>query len=382
MKKAANKVKGLVKGAPASALVSAGIHLLLFLGLGSMVVFQFVKKAEPQFEPPPSVERKKMELKKPKVKVKSSTRPKSVSRIMSKNVQSMPSVQLPELSGGGTGLTGGGLGGFDLMPDLSEMTVFGNKKSLSVGNDFVGTFYSFVYDRQGRKIDCGEMEWVQIIDDFIQSGWNPYTLAPYFRSPQKLYAAQIYFPADRSEWGPSNFGIPAGPDFDPYRWIVHYKGDIKSPRDTPKRFRFWGMGDDALVVSITGGEFDNTVVADFSWPGFEPTDWKSNRKDGVPDGDQRYSLGTVKNYVGDWFTLEPDVIYEMNIVIGECPGGIFCAYLMVEEEGVMLDYNSEGMPVLPPLRTGEVPEVVKDQLKYRSVKGEVNLEHPLMFNVY
>ncbi len=381
MKNAAKKVKGLVKGAPAGALISAGIHLLLFLGLGSMVVFQFIKTPEPQFESPPPVERKKMELKKPKVKVKNSTRPKSVSRIMSKNVQSMPSVQLPELSGGGTGLTGGGLGGFDLMPDLTEMSLFGNKKSISVGNDLVGTFYSFEYDRRGNKIDCGDFEWDAIIADYIASGWNKFKLAPYYRSPQKLYTAQVFFPTHYSEWGPSNFGIPSGPDFDPIHWIVHYEGKIKSPRDKPARFRFWGMGDDALVASISGGEYNNTVVADFSWDWFELTKLRSNRQS-VPDGEQNFSLGHANNFVGEWFTLDPNEVYDIDILIGECPGGRFSAYLMVEEEGVMLDYNTEGMPILPAFKTGEIPDVVRDQLKYILIKGQANLDHPLMFNVY
>ena len=64
-----------------------------------------------------------MQLKKPKVKVKQSAKPKPTQRIVTKmKSASMPDIQLPELSGVSDGLNTG-IGGFDLMPNLNETTL-------------------------------------------------------------------------------------------------------------------------------------------------------------------------------------------------------------------------------------------------------------------
>ena len=63
-------------------------------------------------------------------------------------------IQLPELSGVADGLSTG-LGGFDLMPDLNEMTLFGGGQT--IGNDFVGTFYDFK-NGTGRDV---QFLWIQ-----------------------------------------------------------------------------------------------------------------------------------------------------------------------------------------------------------------------------
>ncbi len=101
------------------------------------------------------------------------------------NRANMPDIQLPEMSGMGEGL-GGGFGGFDMMPDLEDVTVFGSGQS--IGNDFVGTFYDFKRGRSGRNVP---MSWDSFLDElknFVKSGWKPSSISRYYRSPKKLYA--------------------------------------------------------------------------------------------------------------------------------------------------------------------------------------------------
>ena len=152
MKKLVKRTKGLIKGVPTAVLVSIAVHAGLLLLAGGFVVFSVIQKTEKKFEPPPPVERPKMRLKKPRVKVKKRARPKASQRITSKNVQSMTGIQLPVSTGMTEGL-GGGIGGFELMPDPSEMTLLGGRQSTSVGNDFEGTFYSLLLDRTGQRND-------------------------------------------------------------------------------------------------------------------------------------------------------------------------------------------------------------------------------------
>ena len=51
----------------------------------------------------------------------------------------MPDIQLPDVSGVGTGM-GKGVDGYELMPDMASLSIFGGSKSLATGNEFEGTF--------------------------------------------------------------------------------------------------------------------------------------------------------------------------------------------------------------------------------------------------
>ncbi|MEA2068222.1 MAG: hypothetical protein U9P12_03380, partial [Verrucomicrobiota bacterium] len=139
MKRSIRKTRGIVKGMPSAVLLSTLIHAALFLLAGILVVFTVTQKEEKKFIPPKAVERPKMKLKKPKVKVKKTAKPKPTTRIVTKVKRtSMPDIQLPEMSSMTEGLAGG-IGGFEIMPDLGEVNVFGSGQT--IGNDFVGTFY-------------------------------------------------------------------------------------------------------------------------------------------------------------------------------------------------------------------------------------------------
>ncbi|MEN8254306.1 MAG: hypothetical protein ABFR33_02445, partial [Verrucomicrobiota bacterium] len=131
----AGKNQKITKGMPSAVLLSIAIHAALFLLAGMLVVFTVVKKKEIEFEPPKAVDRPKMKLKKPKPKIKKSSRPRQAKHILTKvNPVNMPEIQLPELSGmGGEGLGEGIVGGFDTMPDLETVSIYGSGRS--IGND-------------------------------------------------------------------------------------------------------------------------------------------------------------------------------------------------------------------------------------------------------
>jgi hypothetical protein len=370
MRKSEKKIKKSGKGTPSAVMISIIVHAVILSVAGGLVVFSAIKKAEKKFVPPPPVDRPKMDLKKPRVKVKQASKPRATTRISTKSVASMPDIQLPDISNAGSGLSGG-VGGYELVPNVAEMSMFGGTKSVAVGNDFEGTFYSLRYDRRGKETSMGESEYISTIRRFVELNWNPYVFAPYYRAPQKLYTTQIFIPTIFSEFGPSQFGIPAGPDFDPYLWCVHYKGKIM--RKDGGRFRFWGFGDDVLLVRVNG-----RVVLNASWGDFrtELYDWPRHEED------YRYYMGHAQAAVGDWFDLEPGVPVEMEVLIGEIPGGEFCAYLVVEDAEEDYAENQQGMPILPVFKTAEIPERIKDKIRYTLIRGEADLDSDLMFNVY
>jgi len=324
---------------PSAVVLSIVIHAALFLLAGMLVVFTVVKKEEKKFSPPKAVERPKMKLKKPKVKIKKTSRPKPTTRIVTKmNRASMPDIQLPEMSGMGEGL-GGGIGGFDMMPDLEEVTIFGTGQS--IGNDFVGTFYDFKRDRSGRNIPHSLDKAAQDIKEFIRSGWKASELSRYYRAPKKLYATSFIMTAVPSAVAAWAFG-----EYETigYQWMVHYKG--KLVHNEAITFRFWGYGDDFMAVAV-----DGKLVLSTGWSDYAARitpQWRTHSAKSF-----QYWLGNGKAVVGDWITLEPGVAHDMDFLATEMPGGTFSAALLVEVQGVEYERNRQPGPILPVFKTEE-----------------------------
>ncbi|VGO22780.1 YfbK domain-containing protein [Pontiella sulfatireligans] len=109
-------------------LATCAIFVFLVSLSGTLVVFTAVNKEEKCFSPPKPIERPKMTLKKPRVKVPKSAKPKpkSTTRIVTKVKRAnMPDIQLPEMAAASDGLSGG-VGGFDIMPELESVSLFGS----------------------------------------------------------------------------------------------------------------------------------------------------------------------------------------------------------------------------------------------------------------
>jgi len=336
----------IVKGMPSAVVLSILIHAALFLLAGMLVVFTVVKREEKKFIPPKAVERPKMKLRKPKVKVKKTSRPKPTTRIVTKvNRASMPDIQLPEMSGMSEGLVGG-LGGFDVMPDLGEASVFGSGQT--IGNDFVGTFYDFTRDRNGRKTVMDAGKFITELRRFVKSGWKPSTLARYYRAPNKLYTTTFTFPPTLSSDAAEAFGEPQDDDRTYYCVAMHYKGQLVYPEDI--KFRFWGLGNEALVVLV-----DGKIVLNAAYPNdgrvFDSAvltpEWQTSSAKS-----RRYWMGVHLSVVGDWITLKAGEPLDMEVLCADAIGTIFQSVLCVEVEGKEYGRSPDrGGPILPIFKT-------------------------------
>jgi len=353
-------------------VLSILIHAALFLLAGMLVVFTVVKKEEKKFVPPKAVERPKMKLKKPKVKVKKTSKPKPTTRIVTKVTRAnMPDIQLPEMSGMVDGLSGG-IGGFDMMPDFSETTLFGGTQS--IGNDFVGTFYDFKRDQRGRNIPMDPLAFTAVLAKFVRNDWKTSYFSRYYRSPKKLYATTFMIPPVLSLLAPEAFGEP---DTIGYCWMAHYKGQLV--HKDAITFRFWGMGDDILVVRVDGTVVLSACWPDNGWWGIDSVGsvWQSSSADS-----RKYFMGHNKSDVGDWITLEPGVPLDMELIIGEVPGGGFVAMLAVEVEGVEYPKGPQGNPILPIFKTSEPSLDLIETIHADLVPGEVCVTNGPVFCDY
>ena len=354
-------------------LVSIGIHAALLLLAGGLVVFTMIDKKDAQFIPPAKVERPKMKLKKVRVKMKKAVKPRTTQRITVKDSPTMPDIQLPDVSGMGSGLSGG-VGGYELVPDVSSMSLFGGVKSVSVGNDFEGTFYALNMDRHGKFEEIPDQTYFDTVTRFIENDWSPYVLAPYYRAPKKLYTTQFVIPITDSGLGPGSFGLGWDTLFDPYRWLVHYKGKIKT--DKGGRYRFWSMADDMLFVRVNG-----ELVLNGTWGSFQRDvyDWNPQSEEHF-----KYSMGNIEASVGNWFELQPGEVVEMELLCGEVVGGQTACMLLIEDEEESPYYSKreDGMPILPVFRTAEMSERIKTEAMYKVPIDEADFEGGEIFNVY
>ncbi|RKX38197.1 MAG: hypothetical protein DRP64_16075 [Verrucomicrobia bacterium] len=357
----------LIKGMPSAVVLSILIHGALFLLAGMLVVFTVVKKEEKKFVPPKAVERPKMKLRKPKVKVKKSAKPKPTTRIVTKvNRASMPNIQLPEMSGMTDGLAGG-IEGFNLMPDFGEVSIMGSGHS--IGNDFAGKFYDFKRDRSGRPIPYSLDAYRDIVRKFIKSGWKTSVLSRYYQSPNRLYATTFMIPPVLSSIAPSAFGEHTEGNY----WMVHYKGQLVHKEGIT--FRFVASGDEILVVRVNG-----EIVMGVAWLSDESQIlgdiWSSSSADS-----RKYWMGNNTAVIGDWITLEPGVPLDMEVIMAD-DGGQACLMLAVEEEGVEYERRVRGGPIFPVFKTAEPSHELLDAIYKNLVRGDVCLTNGPVFCDY
>lgn len=362
MKRDDKNNKGVVKGAPSGLVISLIVHVAAFMLAGLLVVFSVSNKKEKKFAPPKPIDRPKMKLKKPQVKVKKSAKPKSSQRIVT-NVKraSMPDIQLPEMSGIGDGIgPGGGVGGFDIIPDLNDISILGSGQS--IGNDFVGTFYDLKRDRSGRSVPMNPEAQVELLSKFIKGGWKPSKLARYYRSPKKLYTTCFMVPPTLSSIAPGLFGEPetAG-----YLWMVHYKGQLVHKE--AMTFRFFATSDQYMVIRVGGKVVNSSAWAESDAVLLTPQ-WHSSSAD-----NRKYRMGVDRlSVAGDWITLEAGIPLDMEVLFAEGNGGGFQAMIVVEVEGEEYELNDIGDPIFPMFKTAEPSRDLLDAILELLVPGEAD----------
>ncbi len=159
--------------------------------------------------------------------------------------------------------------------------------------------------------------------------------------------------------------------------MAHYKGELVHKEGIT--FRFWGAGDDLMVVRVNGklvlnASRDDALASSYASriSPFWQTPEKAKHK--------KYWLGSVTSVVGDWITLEPGVPLDMEVLIGETLGDFFCAMLLVEVQGV--EYERVGRllaPALPMFTTTDLTRDVIEAVRSNLVPGEAGVTNGPVF---
>jgi hypothetical protein len=370
MKKLFSKQNRVNKGAPSGFVISLIFHGAIFFVAGLFVVFTVVNRAEPEFEAPPPIERPKMKLKKPKVKVRKSSNPKPSSRIVAKvKTKQMPEIQLPDLEGVGDGLMGGvGGGEFMDLPDIGELSAFGSE--VSSGNDLVGQFYDLKRTHDGRDKPVEQDEVYQIFRKFLERGWDRSELAKYYKSRKKVYSNCICIGTVQSMHAPMAFGERTGG----WAWCVLYSGKLVHPEDI--KFRFRGVGDKFMAVRVDGQEVLITAYRTRDMDIYSDL-WYAK------DGQSRvYPMAENNQEVGDWIELKGGVPLDLEILVGDdTPGGLVYFQLAAEVEGEEYPRNPfMGGPTLPVFKTEMLTRAQLDLLYPFVYPGDICLTNDLVFS--
>lgn len=237
-------------------------------------------------------------------------------------------------TGLGAGATGGGGGG---LPGLTAFGFRGGKGGL------VGTFYDLKQTPNGEPTDMAEspeeaaagesalimrpdsplqLRYLKTLKDFVLS-WNTDDLKRYYKAPQQVTASRIFIPYMSASEAPKAFGVEK--NCKARRWVVHYKGRFTVPKKGT--FRFVGWGDDILFVRINGQNVLDASLTDWGWN--EGLSLGNRVKDEVGPGP---NTANSKLCAGRWFELSTGQKVDMEVIIGEGPGGDFASYLMIEEK--------------------------------------------------
>jgi hypothetical protein len=204
------------------------------------------------------------------------------------------------------------------------------------GNQLVGYLYDFKQTPEHDPTGLSSGQYHQRLKQFVADDWDPRDLEGYYKSAQPLYTSAILIPVMDAQLGPTAFGLQN--EVKPSRWIIWYKGTVTPP--APGRYQFAGICDDILLVRI-----DGHTVLDGS---LSPVDNKPFNLPWNPAPGQAYRPLRL----GEEFTLSPGESKNIDVIIGEEPGGRFYAALFALKVGETYPNDTKGQPELPLFQIG------------------------------
>lgn len=263
-------------------------------------------------------------------------------------------------SGPGSG-PGSGRGFLSVSP-------FGSKEKN--GSALEGHFFDFKQDENGKPVPYS----IENAEDFNsrvvklqKANFRDSAFRKFFKAPDSLYLSQIAIPEVPASSGPQVFG--AGDKVKPSGWLAHYKGRLVVPRDMT--LRFVGFADDYLSVLIDGRP---RMITD--WEGkMAPT------LDGWNPKEPTNHIGPIRGRpltYGDWIRLRKGQQIDLDIAIGERPGGNVSFILLIEEQGAPYKITG-GHPILPLFTTEFIRTERKEQIQKGFSGYDFEWEHVPVF---
>ncbi len=196
-----------------------------------------------------------------------------------------------------------------------------------------GTFYDLKQDPQGKPTQMNPGKpYLEAVSSF-SSRFDESILRKYYSCPNPLHAPQIFIPMMRAAVAPAAFQVEN--QVKPAMWLILYKGTFAAPQTGT--YRLVGYADDVMIVNV-----DGRVVLDGCR---RDTKIASNFKPYQYIGKHHLSNGEA--VYGTWLHLNEGQNHDIQILVGERPGGGFAAFLLVQQKGVDYQNDTDGRPILP-----------------------------------
>lgn len=224
-------------------------------------------------------------------------------------------------------------------------SVFGSTEK-SAGS-MIGIFYDL---KQTQRRQPVKVNYLQTLGEYLDSGWDEHVLSRFFRGTKPLYATDVFIPTMGAAEAPEAFEL--GNVVKPMAWFVIYKAQVSPPEDGT--YRFVGTSDDVMAVGVNG----KTVLVSHYMGTENTSKWHQTN---VKDNTKAWA-GELRR--GDWFEAKKGEPIDLDILIGEYPGNIFAAWLLIEKKGAtypMVD-NKYGRQIALPVF----------QVRHRDIKPKDN----------
>lgn len=224
-------------------------------------------------------------------------------------------------------------------PDSAFGTSGGSEAAL------IGILYDLKQTQQGEPSGVTEQNYPAVLGDFLNSEWDEEVLNQYFRVSRPVYATRIFIRTISADQAPKAFGVDDV--VEPRLWLVHYKGQVEAPMDGV--YRIAGFADDFMAARMNGRTVLVSGRPDCIPPGYE---WEPSSPDGM-------NVGNGQIRYGDWVSVKKGEVVDLDVLVGERPGGIFSAWLYIQRKGET--YPMKGSdPILPPFQLSERPVANSD----------------------
>lgn len=215
-----------------------------------------------------------------------------------------------------------------------EENYFGSGESAEAA--LIGIMYDLKQTQKRENSGINPNSYHEVVRQFLERNWDESVLNQYFRAARPLYTTRIFIPLMGAKNAPRAFDVEEV--MKPSCWLVHYKGQVSPPRDGT--YRFISYSDDLIVVSING-----KIVSDGS----------RGQTRGIPyvrpkDQPHRIRAANGRLIFGEWVELKKDEPVDLDVLVGERPGGQFCAFLLYERKGETYTRDENGNPRYPVFR--------------------------------
>ena len=314
-------------------VVSILVHFLFLAGAAYYVVQQYQTRAKLTFKGGPPSSNPSKHAVEHKVSMakqrKTMSAPAQAKRIVTTGMAKISLPEMPSMptaneiiSGkmagmGGTGIgmgpPGGGMGNGG--GGGGSMPLFGFREKKG-GGSLVGYLYDFKQSREHKPTGMDVGRYGAELMKFCAGDWNEAHLSEYFKSPKPLYLTQVFIPDMIADEAPKAFDVDKGAHkVEPKMWAALYKGKVIAP--FTGAFRFVGFADDVLEVRFAGKH----VLSAGCHPMGAPSE-KKYVYDFLEGGRQGWYAG-MGDRVGPAISVEQGKEYDLEILIGEEPGGTF-----------------------------------------------------------